>query len=181
MAKNLHELPREELSRDYILREILERIDDFHHDFPNVDTGVLKKSVLEKVIDREFDPNVQIRGFLRAFRRTRIFKEAFDALDKPIQAQIKAFMDGQDPDTVVQPLGFTLPPSPQAKHHFSLLDFVRRSNGKRRFSLLDFAKAIIAKADQLKDFFRPDGDKKVKNLPLVYEDAAATKLMEVII
>lgn len=166
MAKNLHELLPEQLSRDYILREILDYIDDFHHDYPKVDIPVLKHSILEKVINHEFDPEVQIRGFLRAFRHTRIFKDAFGELDKQIQAQIKAFMDGQGKDTVVKPHGFKMRPSPQAKHHFSLLDFVR---------------GIIAKVDRVKDFLLPDGDQKAKDLPLIHEDAAATKLMEVII
>ena len=105
-----------ELVRDTILRSMLQDISDYHKREPSVKVDVLKESVLQKVIDApdpnkpdvNFDPEVQLRGFLRAFAETAAFSTKIKLLDDVTQTQIRAFLDNKDWKKTVEG-GFRLP------------------------------------------------------------------------
>ena len=104
------------LERDAILRSMLHNISDYHKREPSVKVDVLKESVLQRVIDApdpnkpdvKFDPEVQLRGFLRAFAETTAFSTKFKLLDDVTQAQIRAFLDNKNWKKTVED-GFRLP------------------------------------------------------------------------
>ena len=104
------------LVRDAILRSMLQNISDYHKRESSVKVDVLKESVLQKVIDApdpnkpdvNFDPEVQLRGFLRAFVETAAFSTKIKLLDDVTQAQIRAFIDNKDWKKSVEG-GFRLP------------------------------------------------------------------------
>ena len=104
------------LVRDTILRSMLQNISDYHKREPSVKVDVLKESVLQKVIDApdpnkpgvNFDPEVQLRGFLRAFAETAAFSTKIKLLDDVTQTQIRAFLDNKDWKKTVEG-GFRLP------------------------------------------------------------------------
>ena len=105
-----------QLERDAILRSMLHSISDYHKKEPSVKVDVLKESVLQKVIDAPdpnkpdvtFDPEVQLRGFLRAFAETTAFSTKIKVLDDVTQAQICAFRDDKNWKKTVE-RGFKLP------------------------------------------------------------------------
>lgn len=104
------------LVRDAILRSMLQNISNYHKREPSVKVDVLKQSVLQKVIDApdpnkpdvNFDPEVQLRGFLRAFAETAAFSTKIKLLDDVTQAQIRAFIDNNGWKKTVEG-GFRLP------------------------------------------------------------------------
>jgi hypothetical protein len=87
------------LQRDAILKSMNENISKYQNRFPLVNIGTLKEKVLQKVIDApnpnkpevNFDPEVQLRGFLKAFENTPAFASQFDILDDATKKQIQAF------------------------------------------------------------------------------------------
>ena len=95
---------------------MLQNISDYHKREPSVKVDVLKESVLQKVIDApdpnkpdvNFDPEVQLRGFLRAFAGTAAFSTKIRLLDDVTQTQIRAFLDNKDWKKTVEG-GFRLP------------------------------------------------------------------------
>ncbi len=104
------------LVKDAILRSMLQNISDYHKREPSVKVDVLKESVLQKVIDApdpnkpdvNFDPEVQLRGFLQAFADTAAFSTKMKLLDNVTQAQIGAFIDDKDWKKTIEG-GFELP------------------------------------------------------------------------
>lgn len=40
------------------------------------------------------DPEAHLRGFLKVFEHTPVFKDAFDELDEGMKSQIRAFVEG---------------------------------------------------------------------------------------
>ena len=116
MAKPPEVPDSNELVRDTILRSMLQNISDYHKREPSVKVDVLKESVLQKVIDApdptkpdvNFDPEVQLRGFLRAFAETAAFSTKIKLLDDVTQTQIRAFLDDREWKKTVEG-GFRLP------------------------------------------------------------------------
>ncbi len=104
------------LARDAILRSMLHNISEYHKREPSVKVDVLKECVLQKVIDApdpnkpdlNFDPEVQLRGFLRAFAETAAFSTKIKLVDDVTQAQIRAFRDNKNWKKTVEG-GFRLP------------------------------------------------------------------------
>ena len=111
--------PATELARDKILQSILDHVSEYQNKYPQVKIDILKESVLQKVIDApkdgndtEFDPEVQLRGFLQTFQDTPTFKAEFDTLDDVTKEQISAFKLGTDWKKTVES-GFSFPiPNP---------------------------------------------------------------------
>src|SRR2546423_9193503 len=113
------------LERNHILQEILDHIEDFGDGFNLVDYDALKRDVLIPVLQENFDPEVQIRGFLKAFRHTQTFQDAFTRIQSPVlKKQITTFIEGKSTEDVVAQHGFEVSsyPSAPVKHHFSLLE-----------------------------------------------------------
>ena len=95
--------PSTDLARDAILQSMLDHISEYENKYPLVKIDALKASVLKKVIDApqtdndtEFDPEVQLRGFLQTFEDTPTFKAEFNILDDATKEQISAFKDSTD-------------------------------------------------------------------------------------
>lgn len=163
-------LHNEVLERTHILQEILDNVDDYASKFGEVDYTALKNEVLKPVIAETFNPETQIRGFLKTFRHTPVYRDAFSKIEsQDLRDQIDAFIDGKGTKDVVGDKEFLIAShkSPPVRHHFSLLAELR----KLVISAVELKAAIH-------DVFHPQ-HKHVKDLPVVFEDAKATKVVEV--
>ncbi|RCI16379.1 hypothetical protein L249_2455 [Ophiocordyceps polyrhachis-furcata BCC 54312] len=160
------------LERDAILKQILDHIGDFADRFDKIDYDALKKDVLVPVLEGHFDPEVQIRGFLKTFHHTVAFQKALSTIDDgQIRAQVENFVAGKSIKDVTDGGEFNLSalPSGPVKHHFSLLDTLK----KIVLTGLDLRQEVH-KLFQGEFFHR-----HLSNLPIVYEDGSETKVMEV--
>ncbi|PHH78469.1 hypothetical protein CDD80_6812 [Ophiocordyceps camponoti-rufipedis] len=160
------------LERNTILEQILDHIQDFADRFDTIDYDALRNEVLRPVITSQFDPEVQIRGFLKTFHRTIAFKKAFrDIDDDGVRDQVESFIAGKSAADVTSGREFRIAalPSGPVKHHFSLLDTLK----KIVTAGLDVKQAIHSLFHA--DFF----DRHFKDLPIVYEDVSETRVMEV--
>ena len=90
------------LQRNAILESMLNNISSYEKDFPKVKVDVLKDQVLEKVLDApkpdndvNFNPEVQLRGFLRTFEDLPAYAEQFRVLDPRTKLQISTFKDNE--------------------------------------------------------------------------------------
>ncbi|ERF72013.1 hypothetical protein EPUS_08407 [Endocarpon pusillum Z07020] len=152
-----------ELNNRFILVQIIDHGKGLVEDFRRVDISELRKQLVN-VQDHKFEPETQIRGFLRAFRHTAVFRQAFEELNDRTKSQLEAFMEGKSAEDVVGHAKFFYPaPSPAAKHHFRLLDFLK-SLQERFDPGEETDKTALAKA---------------QGLPIIYEDKARAKIMEV--
>ncbi|TKA59685.1 hypothetical protein B0A49_11986, partial [Cryomyces minteri] len=151
------------LFRDGILRDILENVERYSQSFDKVNYKDLKEYVLRPVLEERFDPEVQIRGFVRALRPTPWYQEAFSKIGtQELKDQIDAFADGASPKDAIGKAGFQVSkhPSPGIKHHFSLITALR--------------KLVV----DIHDDLRGNGKtKRTKGLPIVYEDAKKAKVV----
>jgi hypothetical protein len=150
---------------------MIENIEDrFARNYSEVDYGTLKKEVLIPVIEKEFNPEVQLRGFLRAFRNTSGFKNSFKNIGDPtLKKQITAFIEGKPSDDAV------------CNHDFDVSG--HRGPVKHHFSLLSVLKNLFACALQLKEAIKdifPRKHRYVQDLPGFWEDQKQTKAMKVI-
>jgi hypothetical protein len=113
--------PKENLCSHFILGEIIDHIDTIHHYFPEVKVPLLK-SHLWDIRNKNVNPEVHLRGFLKVFEDTEVFKAAFKELDDGMKVQLKTFIAGGGEEVVWAAGGkgnaFHLPPSPPVKHHF---------------------------------------------------------------
>jgi hypothetical protein len=143
------------LNDHWILDEILNHLDEFHADFPEVEfdilSGLFRDQIVGKHSDAAEDPEAQTRGFLQAFQATPAFQDAFRKLDLTMKKRMHNFIAGRSAADVVGDAEFRAPLSPQARQHLVPLDKFRA--GMRRP-------------------FRED-------LPVIYEDKAQTMVMEV--
>jgi hypothetical protein len=144
------------LNNHYILGEIIEHVQEFADGFPHINFQELIDQITQ-VRNHNVDPEVQVRGFLKVFENTPFFQDELSKLDPTTRAQLKDFMKGSSAAEVVEHRHWTLRPSPGAKHHFSLLQFFES------FGLHD----------------RPVQYLETNGLPIIYEDAARTMVMEV--
>jgi len=172
----------ERLQRDYILHDILENVDRYSKEYDKVDYEPLKNDVIKKVLDEDFDPEVQIRGFLKAFRHTPAYKAAFAKIESDqLKNQINSFIEGSSPEEIVGDKGFhpTKHPSPPTKHHFSLLSALKKlvSSGLEIKEFLEDGKAHVK--EFLEDGEHVSPKHYLKDVPVLYEDKADTKVMEV--
>tara|TARA_R110002003_G_scaffold176_6_gene14330 strand:+ start:2591 stop:3115 length:525 start_codon:yes stop_codon:yes gene_type:complete len=163
-------LRSELLERTHILKQILNHVDDYAAEFDLVDYDSLKEEVLKPVLAETFDPETQIRGFLKTFRHTLVYKAAISNIEnKQLKDQIGAFVDGKDAKKVVGNEGFHVAAhkSPPVHHHFSLLTELQ----KLFFGVLELKEVV-------EDVFHPQ-HKHVKDLPVVFEGTGDDKVVEV--
>ncbi|KAF2746840.1 hypothetical protein M011DRAFT_67900 [Sporormia fimetaria CBS 119925] len=162
-------LPPEALERNHILQQILDRVEDYAPEFDLVDYHALKDQVLRPVLSKEFNPEVQIRGFLKAFRHTLAYKSAFSKIQSDdLKQKIEEFSEGKRADEVMDgsELDLVALKSPPVQHHFSLMQQLKRL----LICGVDL-KAVVT------DVFHPK-HKHVKNLPILYEDVKEEKVIE---
>ena len=187
--------PTTELARDNILQSMLDHISECQSKYPQVKTDILKESVLQKVIDApkdgndtQFDPEVQLRGFMQAFEDTLAFQAEFTILDDETKEKISAFKDGADWKKTVQSGFSSLNPNPNVartltRHSSPVSVFTRIQD----FFLRGFV-AIVRPIVRL--FTRFQMDRATKRLeeaqatvyaggPEIYEDELQKKAMDV--
>jgi hypothetical protein len=160
------------LERTHILEEILRHVDQYSQTFDKVDYEVLKEEVLKPVLAESFDPEIQIRGFLKTFRHTVAYKSALSKIaSQELKDQINDFIEGKQAKEVVDNKGFNLAShsraSPPVVHHFSLLERLK--------------KLIVGGLESraaIKNILHPQ-HKHVKNLPIIFADAGNTNIIEV--
>jgi hypothetical protein len=163
-------LRAEILERTHILKDILDHVDDFAEEFNKVDYSALKDDILKPVLAETFDPETQIRGFLRTFKHTSAYKSAFSKIaNQDLKAQIDAFVEGKHVKDVVKghDLHLTAHKSPPVEHHFSLL---------RQLKKLVLCCSDVK--DAVEDVDHPQ-HKHVKKLPILYENSSGTQVVEV--
>jgi len=129
---------------------------EFADGFPHIDFQELIDQITQ-VREGKVDPEVQVRGFLKGYENTPFFHDEASKLDPTTRAQLKDFLKGSSAEEVVKHRHWTLRPSPRVKHHFSLLQFFES------FGFHD----------------RPVKYLEANGLPIIYEDAAKTIVMEV--
>ena len=160
--------PAEKLNPHFILGEIRDYIRDFKELFPYVDLDIIHEQTTA-VRRNQVDAEIQIRQFLKAFKQTETFKNAFGVLDEDTQKKVHAFSEGKSAQEITKQNGFELPPSPAAKHHFQLLDLFH--------SLFHHDKKQKGNGIPAE----PEGDAKgVLHAPVIYEDALEKKIMKVV-
>jgi len=117
----LPEPPKENLTSHFTLGEIIDHIHVLQDDFPHVDIKLLREH-LWAIRNNSVDPEGHLRGFLKVFELTDVFKDAFSELDEGMKRQLKVFMSGGSEGQIMasgsQIGAFHLPPSPPVKHHF---------------------------------------------------------------
>ncbi len=164
--------PAGNLNGHFILGEIRDYIKDFKELFPHVDLDILFDQITA-VRRKNVNAETQMRQFLLAFRNTETFQKALEQLDEDTRKKIEAFRDGASCGDVVKAGGFQLPPSPQTKLHFRLLNkinaFFHRSH---KLPQVEAKKQPLGRVEVVAD---PDGVKA----PIIYEDADDKKIMKV--
>lgn len=158
------------LERTHILHEILDHVDEYASRFDKVDFSALKDEVLKPVLAETFDPETQIRGFLKTFRHTPVYEAAFAKITDPhLKRQINGFIEGKRSKDVVGKHGFSVltHPSPPVVRHFSLLK--------------ELKKLVLCGSDikEAVENVRHPRHQHVKGLPIVYEEANDGQVVEV--
>ena len=114
----------DKINDHWILDEILDHISEFVDDFPNIDFSYLS-TLISDVRNHKADTETQLRLFLKVFRKTKGYKQAFKILDPQVRRQIDSFIDGDSASEVTKS-GFEVLPSPAAIHHFKALESIFR-------------------------------------------------------
>lgn len=157
------------LERTHILKDILSHIDEYSREDDEIDYSALKKYVLQPVIAEEFDPETQIRGFLKTFRHTLSYNAAFSRIaSKELRDQIEDFINGKHAKDAIGERGFHLlsHKSEPVQHHFSLITELK----KLLIGGLEL-KAVV------KDILHPR-HQYIKDLPIIYEDVQNKQVVE---
>lgn len=164
-------LASDRLERTHILNEILDDVEKrYAAEFDLVDYKPLKEEVLKPVLAETFNPETQIRGFLKTFRHTLAYKAAISNIEShQLKKQIDAFVDGHDAKDVIGNKGFHVGAhkSPPVHHHFSLLAELQK-----------LAINVLELKEVVRDVFHPQ-HKHVKDLPVVFEGTSDNKVVEV--
>ena len=148
------------LNNHFILKEIIDHVSELGDDFPNVDLEELIQQ-LSQVNRQKCDPEVQLRGFLKVFQNTPMYRQEYLKLEDTTQRQLHQFINGGSAADVVREQGFAVQSSPAAKHHFRFLDSLRK---------------LFAESDNTENLER---SLKAAQVPLIYENEARSELMEV--
>jgi hypothetical protein len=116
--------PKENLVSHFILEEIVDHIGLIQDDFPHVDVQLFREH-LWQIKNKNVEPLLHLRGFLKVFEETKVFKDAFAELNHGMKIQLSTFMAGGGEEIVLAAGGkgntFHVPPSPAVKHHFKEL------------------------------------------------------------
>jgi hypothetical protein len=185
LSKNLASLPvppKENLTSHFTLGEIIDHIDVLQEEFPRVKIPLLK-SHLWSIRNKDVNPEIHLRGFLKVFEETDVFKDAFNQLDEGMKRQLKVFIAGGSGDQVLlagtqHDGAFALPPSPPVKHHFQALiqkvdSFFNKNEKTNGLPNGETNGVVHAPVKQLSRGTPQEG------FPRIYEDEAETKTMEV--
>ena len=170
--------PKENLSSHFILGEIIDHISTLQEEFPRVKIPLLK-SHLWSIRNKDVNPETHLRGFLRVFEDTDVFKAAFEELDDGMKRQIKVFIAGGSEDQILaagtQHGAFALPPSPPVKHHFkNLIEKVEGFFHKDKRVVNGDMNGVVE--DPVKPLSQVTPH---EGFPKIYEDKAETRTMEV--
>ena len=164
-------LRSESLERTNILTNILSEVDFYSDKFDLIDFTALKTEVLEPLLADTFDPETQIRGFLKTLRHTLAYEEAFSQIEsQQLRDQIDGFIDGLCAKDVVGAEAFDIVshPSPPVQHHFSLISELKR-----------WVHGLFGVVGTLHEAVHPHHGQHVKDLPTVFENVNETKVVEV--
>lgn len=173
--------PKENLTTDFILSEIISQIDLIGDQFPLIDIPLLK-SHLWDIKNKNVDPEIHLRGFLKVFQKTKAFQEAYEELDEGMKRSLDVFIDGGSEEEVLAAReeggkdGFVLPPSPAVKSHFKELrekidEVLHHGHGHHEHMNGNGTTNGVAKKEEAVE--------TKEGLPRIFEDEAETKTMEV--
>ncbi|KAL9119028.1 MAG: hypothetical protein Q9187_004416, partial [Circinaria calcarea] len=165
------------LNNNFILGEIIDHVRELSGDFPKVNLDELIDQ-LTQVRSKKFDPEVQLRGFLKTFEKTTVYRDGYNKLDNRTKSRLDAFIKGRSAADVIGQEDISLQPSPAAKDHFRLLDHSLQPSpvAKHHFRLLDALRKLRIHKFDIKSLKK---DLKTVDVPLIYENEAQTELMEV--
>ncbi|KAK7966852.1 uncharacterized protein PG986_001129 [Apiospora aurea] len=166
-----------ELQRNRILQDIRDHIGESRYR-SHVDPDTLKHEVLDPVLQNDFDPQVQIRGILKALRHTLTFKLALQNIESPeLRNQIQAFLDGDTAEEVVGRKDIKFPGS-HTIHHPAAAKEAQTSAVKQ--SLFAVLKNILLKILNVKglvtSYFR-DRTQPPSSLEIWEDEAKSKKLV----
>jgi hypothetical protein len=163
--------PKEKVSSHFILGEIIDHISLLESEFPDVRIPLLK-SHLWDIRNKNVDPQSHLRGLLKVFEESPVFKDAFEQLDDNMRTQIRIFIAGASETVVLAVRGvgdaFHMPPSPQVKRHFGELK-------EKLEKLFHHEKHEVdgANGDVKKDWV------VIESYPRIFEDEKESRTMEV--
>jgi len=160
----------QDLERNHILEDILQHCTDYAGEYKDINYNALKDDVIRPVIENHFDPETQLRGFLKVFQRTLAYNAAFANIqDEDLKKRINAFANGESSKQASDGLKINVSghASPGVQHHFSLIRELR----KLFLSILELKNALT-------DCFHPRHT-YVKDLPIVWEDSVTEAPVEV--
>ncbi|KAE8447628.1 hypothetical protein EG329_010599 [Mollisiaceae sp. DMI_Dod_QoI] len=169
--------PLENLTTSFILSEIISQIDLIAPSFPTIDVPLLK-SHLWGINNHSVDPEKHLRGFLKVFEKTQVFKDAYEELDEGMKKSLDVFIAGGGEKEVLaarkggEEGGFILPPSSAVKSHFRELKrevegLFHHEHGHEGTNGVA-ANGVVKKVVESKE-----------GLPKIFEDEAETQTMEV--
>jgi hypothetical protein len=173
--------PKENLISHFILGEIIDHIDVLQEEFPHVDIPRLKTHLWD-IRNKNVKPEPHLRGFLKVFEKTDVFKEAFEELDDGMKRQLKVFIAGGSGDQVLHAGtqhdgAFALPPSPPVKDHFkALVEKVEKFFHKEKTNGVPNGMTNGVVDGAVKPLSRVTPH---EGFPKIYEDKAETKTMKV--
>jgi hypothetical protein len=113
-----------------------------------------------------------LRGFIKLLQNTPHYQQAFKKIgDEKLQSQINAFVGGKSTKEALGESGFKISDHPSAgvKHHFSLLASLKKL-------VVGCFSAERAIESDINELVKPE---QLQNLPIVFEDEAKKKVMEV--
>jgi hypothetical protein len=173
----------EKLEEHYILGEIIEHLEEFkdelHNSYRNIELGLLRQLLVD-VRNHSVEPQTVLRRFLKVYKETQVYQNAYSHLDESTKAQIDAFIDAKPEHHFLQKDDegksvFHLPPSAPAKHHFK--DIIDRVFHHEHHEVGPVPNGVSAASAET----RTNGVVKpvATDLPVIYEDEKKTMKMEV--
>ncbi|KAK7954106.1 hypothetical protein PG996_014992 [Apiospora saccharicola] len=168
-----HHLSVNTLQRDHILQQMLEGIDHYNH---HVETKPLKHDVIKPLIDKKFDPQVQIRGLLCAMQHSHAYKSALQNIRQPgLRSQVASFVKGNTAKEVAGD-DFKLPSS-HSIHHAGVAKTVQSSVIKQSF--FGLLKNLILKILNLKSLVTSllTLTRQPQDRPQIWEDGRKSQVI----
>jgi hypothetical protein len=177
--------PIENLNTHFVLGEIIDQIDLIKDEFPLVQIPLLKLHLWE-IRNKNVDPEDHLRGFLKVFQDTKVFKNAFAQLDDGMKARITAFIKGgSEKDVMAKGGEFILPPSPPVKHHFgNMVEEIREKLEEDLLEVKDKVHGLLHPHHQdhkpvVADQVVGKGEPSTDGFPKIFENKEQTMVMEV--
>jgi len=115
------------------------------------------RKALALVQSKTITPEEYCRALLLAIQGHDVYKQTLEDLDPDLQEKVRRYAAGEDPEKIVKrSSNFYIPPSPAAKHHFKRMEQVGETASSRSWL-----------------------NAKRGSSPVIYEDEAKAKVMEV--